>query len=138
MINIARLLFAATVVLIFALLLIFYSFGYAGNGGEYWGFDGYIDARQAARNSFEEGEMRFLKVDMTDATGKRLQFLPGIVECDVHPLGSHNISRNSGASPLHGPDSASLATDFARTFNFELVELLMKNGLAECDVLKNM
>jgi hypothetical protein len=46
MISIARLLFAVTVVLMFALLLIFYSFGYAGNGGEYWGFDGYIDAEK--------------------------------------------------------------------------------------------
>jgi hypothetical protein len=48
MISIAGLLFAVTVVLMFALLLIFYSFGCAGNGGEYWGFDGYIDAREAA------------------------------------------------------------------------------------------
>lgn len=60
--QIAKLLFATTVVTIFMYLLVFYSVGQAGNGGEYWGFDGAIAPERAAWQSFENGDYRFLEI----------------------------------------------------------------------------
>jgi hypothetical protein len=138
MMQIARLLFAATVVSVFALILLFYSFGYSGNGGEYCGFDGRIDAREAASASFEEGDFHFLKVDMHSSMGRRLRIVPGVANCTVHPLGLQSNSRASATAPIHGPDSARLAQSFAGAFNLSMVRLLEEERLADCDVLLGM
>ena len=41
-----------------------------GNGGEYWGFDGHIHPVNAAAESFEANDYRFLELDLRDSLGR--------------------------------------------------------------------
>ena len=132
--QIAKLLFAATILTIFVYLLFFYSIGYAGNGGEYWGFDGYIEPWKAAQDSFEHNETRFLEINLLDANGNLVQYVPLIPACENHPFGGQNFSRPSITEPLHGLDSIRLATEFARRFNSSMASNLEVELGIRCQV----
>lgn len=129
--QIVKLLFATTLLSIFAYLLIFTSVGQAGNGGEYWGFDGSVQPFVAAGRSFDAGDYRYLEVDLTDPLGNRVRVTPMYWRCDNHPSGSNNGSRPTLREPMHGGDSVRLATDFALEFNNQL-NSLMQSELNIC------
>ena len=129
--QIAKLLFATTLLSIFVFLLIFTSVGQAGNGGEYWGFDGAIEPHIAAARSFETGDYRYLEVDLTDALGKRVQSTPMYSRCPDHPLDRDHDSRPMVRDAIHGADSIRLAEDFALQFNNRM-NALMEVELGIC------
>lgn len=122
--QIVKLLFAATLLTIFSYILIFTSTGLAGNGGEYWGYGGEIDAADAARQSFDAGDFRYLEVELVDSNGKRINVVPMRSRCRDHPLGVKFVTRKSGAKLIHGYDSVKLATNFAERFNNGINNLL--------------
>lgn len=125
--RIAKLLFAATLLTIFAYVLIFTSTRLAGNGGEYWGYDGQLAASDAALQSFDAGDYRYLEVDLTDSNGKHVRTVPVFSRCHNHPLGKQFVTRRSTNKLIHGYDSVSLATEFADRYNNELNNLLERH-----------
>jgi len=137
--QIAKLLFATTLLTIFAYALIFTSTGLAGNGGEYWGYDGQIDAKEAARLSFDAEDYRYLEVDLTDSNGTRTQVVPVYARCRDHPLGWKFVTRESGSELIHGYDSVRIATDFAEQFNNTMNNLfVMELGVCCGDCKQDM
>ena len=120
---IARILFATTVVSIFSYLLIFYSVGLAGNGGEYWNLDPDEDPRRAARTSFENGDRRLLKINIESELGHRVTSVPIRAYCDERPLGGDMAHRVSSSEPIHGADSTRLATEYAHAYNNMMAKL---------------
>jgi hypothetical protein len=123
--QIVKLLFAATLVSIFAYVLIFTSIGGAGNGGEYWGYDGSIEPHVAAAQSFDSGDYRYLEVDLAEQLGKRVHQVPMYYGCRDHPLGTQNNSKQMVREALHGADSTRLATEFALRFNNRMNSLMV-------------
>lgn len=115
--QISKLLFAATLLVMFAFILIFVSSGLAGNGGEYWGYDGRLVPLEAAQHAVEVGDYRYLEVDLTDSNGKRIHVVPVYARCRDHPLGPTFVTRTSSHELIHGYDSVKLATSFAEGFN---------------------
>jgi len=122
--QIAKLLFATTLLTIFACVLIFWSTGLAGNGGEYWGYNGQLEPSDAAQNAFSAGDYRFLEVDLTDSNGKRVHVVPMWLRCHDHPPGSELVTRRSAHRLIHGYDSVRLAKNFAEHYNNEMNLLL--------------
>lgn len=131
--QIAKLLFAATFLSIFSYLLFFSSIGQAGNGGEYWGFDGYVEPWKAADMSFKKRDYRFLQVAIRDPLGGITRDAPAYQGCDNHPFGKENALRPSLNEPIHGVDSIRLATNFARRYNQSMMGRLadMMNNRCE-------
>lgn len=131
--QISKLLFAATFVSMFCYLLFFSSMGQAGNGGEYWGFNGYIEPWEAAEMSFDNRNYRFLQVAIRDPLGKTAREAPAYQACDNHPMGKENALWSSLEEPIHGVDSIRLATEFARRYNESMTWLLadMMNNRCE-------
>lgn len=123
--QIVKLLFAATLLTIFAYILIFTWMGLTGNGGEYWGYDGEFDASDAARQSFDASDYRYLEVDLTDSNGKRVRVVPVDARCQDHPLGAKFVTRKSRDELIHGYDSVKLAMNFAERFNNGMNNLLV-------------
>lgn len=115
--HVFKLLFATTVVSIFSYLLFFVAIGQAGNGGEYWGFNGYENPHDAAERTFESGDHRLLKVDISTALGKRITAVPIAAFCNDVPFGRDLPSRPSIDELIHGADSVRLATEFAHRYN---------------------
>jgi len=115
--QIAKLLFATTFLSIFSYLLFFSSMGHAGNGGEYWGFDGYVEPWEAAQTSFENRDYRFLQINMRKPLGGTTRDAPAYRKCDNHPFGKENALRPSSEEQIHGGDSIRLATTFAHRYN---------------------
>ena len=132
--RIAKLLFATTVVTIFAYLLVFTSLGQSGSGGEYFGFDGTETPWEAARNSFGNGDYRFLEVNVVNVDGIRIRQAPAYQRCDNHPYGANNHLRTGSEEPVHGADSGRLATDFARQFNQEMTTQLSIQMGGRCEI----
>jgi len=124
--QIAKYLFAATALTIFVYVVIFATTGLAGNGGEYWGYNGSLDSAQAARLSFDANDYRYLEIDLTDSNGIRTQSVPMYSRCRDHPLGMKLVTRTSGSELIHGYDSIRLATDFAEHFNNGMNDLLVR------------
>lgn len=132
--QITKLLFAATVVAIFSYLLVFSSMGHAGNGGEYWGFDGYTEPWLVARNSFKKGDYRLLEVAVPDPFGKVALKAPAYQPCDNHPLGKENALWRSSGEPIHGADSFRLAHGFAGEYNRTMMWQLSDLMNNRCEV----
>ena len=109
----------------------------AGNGGEYWGFDGHIHPVRAAAESFEANDYRFLELDLRDSLGRSFTGIPAIRSCDSHPAGKSNFTRTSSNSLLHGIDSTGLATDFAHDFNQRMASLMKYELSIECEVVRS-
>ena len=134
--QIAKLLFATTVVTIFTYLLFFTSIGQAGNGGEYWGYDGFTEPYHAASDAYDRGDYRFLSIDLPDALGKRYQATPAYQHCENHPFGSAHALRVSSQVPLHGADSIRLATTFATRYNDVMAYSLVDKMGGRCEVFE--
>ena len=100
-IQVARLLFAATVLALSTYMLIFTSVRQGGDGGEYWGYDGYEESNVLAVTSFERRDYRF------SALGK--DHVPAILDCENHLFGTEYLARLTTRSELHGGDSIWLA-----------------------------
>lgn len=133
--QIGKLVFATVFLSIFSYLLFFSSMGQAGNGGEYWGFSGYTEPRQAAAVSFDEGDYRFLEVTLIDEYGNLYQDAPAYQRCDNHPLGADNALHASATEPIHGLDSTRLAAAFARGYNQEMTWLLRDKMNQRCEIV---
>lgn len=136
--RIGRLLFAVTVILVFSYLLVFYSLANAGNGGEYWGFSRNVEGADAARESFEQGDFRFLSVKMLDHTGKDVWYVPAVVKCADNPYGERAYSRRSDDKPLHGEKSFAIADRFAREYNRALAWEMRTQADIDCEVFLDM
>jgi len=132
--QIARLLFATTFLSIFCYLLFFSSIGQAGNGGEYWGFDGYVEPWAAADVSFEKRDYRFLQVAIRNPMGGITHEAPAYQGCDNHPFGKENALRPSSNEPIHGVDSVRLATKFAHRYNQSMTWLLAEKMNRRCEL----
>ncbi len=115
--RIAKLLFATTALWIFSVALIFAMNLVAGNGGEYWGFNGRIEPRHAARNEFEAGEYRFLAYELHSEYGGTQRGFPNVYRCDFHSTVENGHVRFNEISARHGYDSVSKADRFARRYN---------------------
>jgi hypothetical protein len=124
MVRIVKLLFATTLLSIFSYVLIFTSTTGAGNGGEYWGYNGTLSAVDAAKQSFDARDFRYLQVDITNSMGKRFRQVPMASRCRNHPLGQELVTRKSANESIHGYDSIKLATSFAEEFNNRMNSLL--------------
>lgn len=131
--QIARLLFATTVVTIFMYLLVFTSIGQSGNGGEYWGFDGFTMPEVAAHQSFDDRDYRFLEISFASGVGNRMPWSPNYRGCDNHPFGAENSLRPSAREPMHGCDSERLAREFAARFNERMASLLRDTMNGRCE-----
>ena len=132
--QITKLLFAATFLSIFCYLLFFSSMGQAGNGGEYWGFDGYVEPWKAAEMSFDKRDYRFLQVAIRDPFGGITLEAPAYQGCDNHPLGKEYALRPSSEEPIHGVDSVRLAADFARRYNQSMMWRLADMMNNRCEI----
>lgn len=133
--QIAKLLFAATLLSIFAYLLIFTSLGRAGNGGENWGFDGHTEPRSAAANSYEAGDYLFLTADIREP-GVSSQFLtPNFVKCFDRSSRNEIQTRTAVIDAALGDASRRLAFDFADQYNRQLAQLLYKDMKFDCEHL---
>ncbi len=130
----AKLLFATTVITIFALIVMFFFVDLPGNGGQYWGYDGHDEAYVAASRAFDSGDYRFLAIDLRDSLGKRIQEIPYIDHCDNHPNKFDEIARVNLIDAMHGVDSIKKANEFARVYNRELAGLLNGEKDAECQL----
>ena len=131
--QIAKLLFATTLLTIFCYLLFFSSIGQSGNGGEYWGFDGYTEPWQAAQISYDKRDFRFLQVNIRNPLGGITQEAPSYQSCDNHPFGKQNALRPSAEEQLHGGDSVRLATSFAKRYNENMTWLLAEQMNFQCE-----
>lgn len=132
--QIAKLLFATTLLSIFCYLLFFSSMGRAGNGGEYWGFNGYMEPWEAADESFQHRDYRFLEVNLRNPLGGMTRVAPAYQGCDNHPFGKDNALRSSSVEPIHGGDSEKLATSFARQYNQSMTWLLADQMDYRCEL----
>ena len=129
-----KLLFATTFLSIFCYLLFFSSIGQAGNGGEYWGFDGYVEPWEAADTSFDKRDYQFLQVAIRNPFGEITRDAPAYQECDNHPFGKENALRPSSEEPIHGADSVRLATNFARRYNESMTLRLADKMENRCEL----
>ena len=132
--QITKLLFATTFLSIFCYLLLFSSMGQAGNGGEYWGFDGYVEPWKAADTSFDKRDYRFLQVVIRNPLGGITRDAPAHQGCDNHPFGKENALRLSSEEPVHGTDSVRLATNFARRYNESMMWRLAEMMDNRCEL----
>lgn len=71
---------------VFCYLLFFWSMSQAGNGGEYWGFDGHIDPVRAADEYFEANDYRFLELDLRDSLDREFTGTPAVLACEIGEL----------------------------------------------------
>ena len=124
MVQIARLLFATTFVSIFRYLIVYLFIAGAGNGGEYWGFDGHIEPYRAASQAYDAGDLRFLGYDLADEFGQRVRRIPVYSACDNHPYGPEDFYRMNDPEARHGKDSVRLANAFAHRYNDTLAYIL--------------
>lgn len=132
--QIVAYLLVSTVIVIFAMLVLFTMATSAGNGGEYWGYDGRIDPREAAFEAFDAGDYRFLDVALPPYEDELTDFTPGVMGCEALPDGDEPVLRRSLEQPMHAEDSLRLATEFARKFNREMALSLNSELQAECRV----
>jgi len=101
--------------------LFYAAIGQAGNGGEYWGFNGYEEPYDAAKRRADAGDRRLLQVDLSTPLGKRVTDIPISVFCDDLPFGRDLPSRPGTDELIHGADSVRLATEFALRYNNVIV-----------------
>ncbi len=131
--RIAQIVFVAV-----GLSLFYYVFGFsvvllAGNGGEYWGFNGTREPWREARSSFESGEYRFLAYRLNGDFGPIVSGYPNVYRCDIHATSEHGHIRFNQIDAKHGADSVRKANGFARDYNDMLAMLLAKEGVASCE-----
>ena len=131
--RIVKLLFATTLLSIFAYVLIFTSLSRAGNGGEYWGFDGYIEPRPAALKSYEAGDYRFLTVDIRESGVSPQILTPNSVQCFVRSSKQNIQTRRAVVNATDGDSSRRFAWRFADEYNDTMTELLYADRNIDCE-----
>ena len=127
MVRIVQLLFAATLLAIFAYLLIFASLSRYGSGGEYWGFDGYLEPRVASQESFEAGDYGYLAVEMRKPGAVTHVYTPKATECRHRPSGQRVRARQAVVNTEVGGRKPHIAWRFAEEYNEEMSELFLND-----------
>ena len=131
--RITNLLFVTTALFIFSVLVIFEFNVAAGNGGEYWGFDGRIPPRRAARFAFEANEKRFLAYSLDTEFRGEVSGAPNAHRCDFHPGIRNGHLRFNQIEARHGYDSERKAEAFAHEFHFFLGLKISEEGERWCE-----
>ena len=131
--RISKLIFAATLLWLFYLLLGFSMTVFAGNGGEYWGYDGVIEPWRAARLSFESGEKRFLAYELNTSFSGVKSGSPKAYRCDFHQKSPNGHLRFNKIEAKHGYDSVRKANSFAFQYNDMLAVLLSQEKKHWCE-----
>ena len=134
--QIVSYLMVSTVIVIFAMIVLYTSMASVGNGGEYWGYDGKIRPTEAAYRAFENGDRRFLAVALPPHENRFTDFTPGVGACANMPDGNQPSTIRSHSEPLHAQDSLHLATKFAREYNRDMAWSLNSVYQADCEVLR--
>ncbi len=134
--QIVSYLMVSTVIVIFAMIVLYTSMASVGNGGEYWGYDGEIRPRYAAYQAFENGDRRFLAVTLPPHDNRFTDFTPGVGACANLPDSIEATTIRSSSEPLHAQDSLRLATKFAREYNRDMAWSLNSVYQADCEVLR--
>lgn len=115
--QVSKLLFALTLLSVFAYLLIYTSMSSAGNGGEYWGFDGHIEPHFAASDSFAAGNYELLALEISSPLGGRIEVVPRPILCTSISGQISTSIRVNKLDAIHGSDSVRLAKDFLQNYN---------------------
>ena len=124
MTRIANLLFAVTLAWIFSVLVTYFFVAEAGNGGEYWGFDGRTEAYLQAGIEFDRKNYLLLDVDITDHLGVRINAPAERLVCRSDSDSIETHSETNSTELLHGSDSARLASEYAYEFNRHMFFIL--------------
>ncbi len=131
--RIAKLIFAATALWLFYLGLGFSMTVLAGNGGEYWGYDGTIEPHRAAMRSFEAGDKRFLAYELTTSFSGVKSGSPQAYRCNFHLNTERGHLRFNEIEAKHGYDSVRKAEFFAFRYNDMLAVLLSQEEKYWCE-----
>lgn len=129
--QIAKLLFATTLLSIFSYLLFFWTMAHSGNGGEYWNYNGIVHPTDAARASYENRDYRFLVVNLSRSPIHWSE--PEYRVCRNHPFGAENSLRVGSSEPRHNKESYQLAMQFAAQYNHTMERLLSKQMGYRCE-----
>ena len=117
MTRIVNLLFAVTLAWIFSVLITYIFVAEAGNGGEYWGFDGKTDAYLQAGIEFDRENYLLLDVEITDHLGVHINAPAERLVCHSDSNSIETHSEVNSSELLHGSDSVRLAREYAYEFN---------------------
>lgn len=131
--TITQLLFATTFLWIFCVVLGFAFNATAGNGGEYWGFNGYVEPWRAAQIAFDAGDRRFLAYELNTVFAGSERGHPNAYRCDFHVLTPEGHLRFNVIAARHGYDSIRIAHAFAHEFNYILAILIRDAEDAWCE-----
>jgi hypothetical protein len=131
--RIVRILFATTFVSIFCYLIIYYFAVTSGNGGEYWGFDGYTDAPEAAARSFDAGDYRLLGYAFESELGQKTREVPYAERCFNQPSSPAHTYRMNTLAAKAGYRSIDKARNYAIRYNRAMVFLLEETEKVSCD-----
>ena len=132
--QIVSYLLVTTVITIFAVLVLYTMMSSIGNGGEYWGYDGRKEPRNAARESMLAGDYRFLDVNLPPYENRLTSLLPGLTGCTNYVIDQLSVLHSSD-EPLHAEDSLKLAMSFGGAYNREIAWELNRDRDAGCQVL---
>ncbi len=132
--QIVAYLLVSTVIVIFSVLVLFTMVDSVGNGGGYWGYDGRVDPRLAARDAFDDGDYRLLDVALPPHDNRLTDNVPGVALCEGGVGKYYAGVRRSSGEPRHAESSIRLATEFAREFNWELALDLNNVFSAGCEI----
>lgn len=130
--GIVRILFATTFVSIFCYLIIYYFTMTSGNGGEYWGFDGYTDAPEAAIRSFDAGDFRLLGYAFENELGKMTREVPYVDRCGTPASSTDSSYRMNTLAAKPGYGSIDKARRFAVQYNRIMIYLLQESQNPMC------
>ncbi len=132
--NISKLLFATTLLTIFAYLLAYVSSGLAGNGGEYWGFDGQTYPYVEANDSFDAGEYILLELDILDPLGKRIRITPNPISCASVVGTTSTATRRYKSEKNHSTQSVQSLQAYLSHFNRTMSGLMLDDFGHACTV----
>ncbi len=130
--RIARLLFALTLLSVFAYILIYASMSFVGNGGEYWGFDGHTEPHIEAGRSYDEGVFELLALDIANPLGGRISEKPDPLVCTSISGRISTSVRLNEIDAIHSDDSVRLAREFSRRYNRYMRGLIQSGFGYEC------
>ena len=130
--QIAKLLFALTVLSIFAYILIYSSMSSVGNGGEYWGFDGRTEPHIAAGTSFDAGTFELLALDIANPLGGRISERPKPISCSRISGRITTSIRWNELDGIHSSDSVRLAREFSQRYNRYMSGLMQSSFGYKC------
>lgn len=130
--QIAKLLFALTLLSVFSYLLIYTSMSVGGNGGEYWGFNGRVEPHIAASNLYKSDKYELLALDIENPLGGRVREIPKPVDCTSIAGKISTITRLNQTEAIHGHDSVRLAQNFSEKYNRHMNSLIRSTFGFKC------